>query len=475
MKMSPAILAMLALLSCTKDNAADNTGKDNETELSDIEQFDSIILKSDIEALPEGTLLEKAETNAFCTKLNFSDGKTFYLGKHWSAFVSSDENDYITVNGKSSGHKVVDFPWYTLADNGNWISQGSNTGTSAIPAANPAETRPVVRYIREDYRGCTVYFSDGSRRRMERSIGKEMYVSKSADVMNVYIGEKGDEDFICYPFKKRHRDYVEGAYPSFLDNWGVQLLTLCKKNDDGFSKGTAIFLNGESEMALQVDDGRGNGAKAYVGGTLHGFENIITENGKRALTINVDGREISENGELGLQKAEKIVMTQTSEICQAYTDGNPFARAHRIWTFENGRLTIRVEVEFLRDMQLYQSMFGMLCVLRRWEGNTSNPYLTKWAVKDNNPLSTIEVADGWGSMSKDSGCSAICEYGEMGLSFALVVDEGTRKGGGMMIGTNGNPYNKIYFDLTGNYAAKKGEKLYGQVHWEIEKTRKFTF
>ena len=44
-----------------------------------------------------------------------------------------------------------------------------------------------------------------------------------------------------------------------------------------------------------------------------------------------------------------------------------------------------------------------------------------------------------------------------------------------MIGTNGNPYNKIYFDLTGNYAAKKGEKLYGQVHWEIEKTRKFTF
>ena len=62
---------------------------------------------------------------------------------------------------------------------------------------------------------------------------------------------------------------------------------------------------------------------------------------------------------------------------------------------------------------------------------------------------------------------------EKGLSFALVVDEGTRKGGGMMVGTNGNAYNKIYFDLTGSYSAKKDEKLAARVHWEIEKTRIF--
>ena len=49
----------------------------------------------------------------------------------------------------------------------------------------------------------------------------------------------------------------------------------------------------------------------------------------------------------------------------------------------------------------------------------------------------------------------------------------TYKGGGMMVGTNGNAYNKIYFDLTGSYSAKKDEKLAARVHWEIEKTRIF--
>lgn len=42
-----------------------------------------------------------------------------------------------------------------------------------------------------------------------------------------------------------------------------------------------------------------------------------------------------------------------------------------------------------------------------------------------------------------------------------------------MVGTNGNAYNKIYFDLTGSYYAKKDEKLAARVHWEIEKTRIF--
>ena len=474
MKMASYLLLVLAALACTKENKPETPSDKLPWDgLSDIEQFESTILKSEILALEEDCLLEGAQSNAYCTALTFSSGKTFLLGKRWSAFVSADENDYITINGQASSHKVVDYPWFTISESGNWVSQGTDTGKSAIPAANKAQTEAVVRFVREDRRGCTIHFSDGTTRRMERELNYEMYVSKEADVMYVYIGEEGDKDFVCYPFKKRFRQYKAGAYPSYLDNWGVMGVKLCEKDGDTFSKGTRLFLDGEAELALQVDDGRGNGAKTYVGGTLHGFENIILEGGVRQIGICVDGTTVGEGESLELRKAKKIVMTQKSELCQAYTDSDPFAVASRIWTFENGRLSIEIEVEFLRDTQLYQSMFGMLCVLRRWDADTSAPYLTRWAVKDNQPLSTIEVADGWGSMSKDDHTSSITEYGEKDLSFALVVDEGTRKGGGMMVGTNGNAYNKIYFDLTGSYSAKKDEKLAARVHWEIEKTSEF--
>ena len=285
-----------------------------------------------------------------------------------------------------------------------------------------------------------------------------------------FIGEERDSLFIRYPFKKRYRSWKEGKYPSFLDNWGVMALQLCKKDGEDFLNGTDLFLNGESEMALQVPDGRNNGSYKYVGGSLHGFENILVEDGKRQLTITVDGDNLTEDSVFSLRKASKIVMTQRSELCLAYTNSDPFALAYRIWTFENGILTIRIELTLLKDTAFNQAMFGMMCVLRRWEGDSSKPYLTCKAIKDNVPQTILDVSDGWGSMKKDPYTSRITEFGEKGLSFALVVDEGTRKGGGMMVGTNGNAYNKIYLDLTGKYKAKAGETLIGQVHWEIRKS-----
>lgn len=136
------------------------------------------------------------------------------------------------------------------------------------------------------------------------------------------------------------------------------------------------------------------------------------------------------------------------------------------------RLTIDITLDMLRDMYCHDMMFGMLCVLRRWEGNSAAPYLTRYGVKDNVPDTVHDLRDGWtgGIGNRDSGTRKITEYGEMGWSFALAVD-GSSHGGGMFVGTNGNAYNKIYFDMAHNYSAAAGERFHGRVHWEIERTR----
>lgn len=471
-KIALFLMMILPLVCCGgKNSAGSNPGKPGE--ITDEQKFNTIVSKADFLAIAQGTTISRVEREDLNYNISFSDGTEWLFGRHYAAYVTVDENDIITVNGASSGHKIVDCPYYIISDSGTWICQGEETGTN-VGRISPCKeaSGPYVKYLIDLKKGCKAIFSDGSSAELPRIVKYEMYARKTESRMDVFIGESGDSDFINYPFNKRYRAYSEGAYPSFLDNWGIGALKLCHLRGGEFDAGTDIFLPGEAEMAVQVTNGRDGSKNEYVGGTLHGFENILVKDGKRCLTITVDGREYGENDKFELQKASKIVMTQRSEICQAYTTSNPFAEAYRVWTFENGRLTIRVELKLLRDMHFNQAMFGMMCVLRRWEGKTTMPYLTRYAVKDNSPLCTTEVTDGWGNMPKDRGTSRITEYGEMGWSFALVIDDGTRKSSGsMFVGTNGNAYNKIYYDLTGVYDGVAGETLWGQVHWEIEKTK----
>lgn len=471
-----SILFSLLLFACTP--APQDPGTSDGTEdagRTDAEMFNAMILKSDIENLPAGAYLTGADDTQFETVLTFSNEKKMYIGKHYGAYVAQDADGFITINGVSSKHKVIDCPYYTLSEDGYWVNQGSKTEKIAIPR-EPKEAdkpgSPYLRYLRDTKKNSIAYFSDGSSITLDKPAPVyKMYVTKSASQMDVYIGEADGSSYIKYPFKKRSKTYTEGQYPSFLDNWGIGALVLCEKSGESFNNGTDLFLNGEAELAIQVTDGKDASKNTYVGGTLHGFENITSAGGVRQLTITVDGKTIKEGESFDLVEANKIVMTQDSELCQAYTTTNPFAKARRIWTFENGRLSVEIEVTFLRDMYINQAMFGMLCVLRRWQGSTSQPYLTRYAIKNNKPLEVYDVSDGWGSMSKDHETSKITEYGEKGWSFALVFDGGTYKSnGGMFVGTNGNAYNKIYCDLTGKYNAVAGEVLKGKVHWEIEDT-----
>lgn len=472
MKKILLLVPLLAMfLSCSAGLSEDGP-KDNPPaeELTDEEKFQSLILKSDVPEIATGSVLEEFSLDSYSVGLKFSDGKSFLMGKRFCSFVGSDADGYVTVNGKKQDWRVADCPMYTLSDDGFWLKQGVKTDKRVVQVAPKDAAGEYVLFIENNVRECRFHFSDGTSQAFPYPRTRKMYVSKTASQMDVYIGDEGSSDYIRYPFKKRYSAFSEGVYKCFLDNWGVMALSLCQFSDGKFDAGTPIFLNGEAEMAVSVTDGSDPSKNNYVGGVLHGFENIVEKDGKRGLTITVDGESIGENAVLDLREASKIVMTQSSELCQAYTNSNPFAHAERIWTFENGFLTIKIELTLLRDMHFANGMFGMLCVLRRWQESTSEKYLTSVAVKDSAPLVGLDVKDGWGSMSKDHNASRITEYGEMGWSFALCVDESNRKtNGGMFVGTNGNGYNKIYFDLTGSYDAKAGEVLSGQVHWEIER------
>jgi len=459
------------LFSCASKVSTDKDGnKEKEEGLSDVEMFNSVILKKDVEKIAPGSTLAGITQDPLCQTLRFSDGTSLVMGKRYGALVGNDDDGFVTVNGKSQSFRVAGYPLYTLSSEGEWLSQGNPTGKTVF-STTPSDVSGVyVRFAINSVKEFLFQFSDGTSIAFPYPSERVMYVKKSASQMDVYIGRDGSSEFIQYPFKKRCSAFLPGVYKCFLDNWGVAALRLCAFNDGKFDSGTELFLNGEAEMAVSVTDGSDSSKNTYVGGVLHGFENIVEKGGKRGLTITVDGVDVPEDGTLELRKASKVVMTQSSELCQAYTNTNPFAHAERVWTFEDGRLTVRIELTLLRDMHFAQGMFGMLCVLRRWKGSTSENYLTSIAVKDNDPLKAIDVTDGWGSMSKDHATTRITEYGDKGWSFALCVDEATLKpNGGMFVGTNGNAYNKIYFDLTGAYDAKAGEVLSGQVHWEIER------
>lgn len=450
----------------------DNVKK--EGRLTEKHRFNSVIPAKTVASLPSGTTMTGVEKDGLSYVLKFSDGSRARLGTHFSAYVDVDTDDNIMVNGRNSGHKIVDVPWYTISDKGTWVNQGTDTGIGIADISNaPKAKEPYVKYFIRTRKECKAIFSDGMTRILPYTFEYEMYAKKTEGRMDIYIGETGDTDFINYPFKKRFREYKENEYPSAIDNWGIGALNLCKKDGETFGGEVAIFLGGEAELAASVTDGKDPSKCTYVGGTLHGFESVKVENGKRQLMINVDGQEFGEADTFSLAKVNKIVISQKSEMCQAYTTTNPFAEVTRMWTFENGRLTVRIDMKILRDIEFAQAMFGMVCVLRRWEGDTKNKYLTRYAVKDSEPLKAYDVSDDFANnMQKDPAPRKITEYGEMGWSFALAVDEADPyTSGGMFVATNRNAYNKIYFDRVGKHYAKAGEVISAQVHWEIEKTR----
>ena len=437
----------------------------------------NLVLRSAFAPFESDVITDIEMTSDGIFTVSFLSGGSIAFDNFNHGYVTVGADDYLYVNGHRSDYKYIGIPYYTVGADGFWYKDGEATRERATPANFDAASGDVYLVNALDGpRKVRFQFSDGSVLDIPRERRPDLYVSKSASRMEIYVSTGDDGNFLCYPFYKRYRTYSEGAYPSFYDNWGMGAVELHRRSGEAFSKTAALFLNGEAEMAINVPRADNPSTYTYVGGTLHGFEQIVSDASGRALSISIDGQSVEEGSSFSLKKAGTVEMTQKSLLYQSYSNSDPWAEVSRRWSFEDGDLHISVSVKLLRDMSIKQAQFGMLCVLRRWLGSASNNYLTRYAIKDNLPFNVFDVSDGWQTGSPlarvDAATSRITEYGERGLSFALVIDNGTRKEkGGMFCGTNGNAYNKIYCDLTGAYEAKAGEILSASVHWEIDTIR----
>lgn len=450
--------------------------------------------KAFFSSLPSGTSCKGLESlkddSGFI--VSFSNDSTYKLERTRSALVTIGGNNgqemqdrcwYINGNKQNDKQFISDSPYYTVGANGNWFCDGADTKTRAVPANADADKYDIyVTSIIKMPTFIEVLFSDGSRLsypRTDRSY--EMYVEKTATELNVYIdaskpGNSTAKKWIKYPLVKRYRAYEANKYPSFYDNWGMMLPVLCSKSGNTFTKQLDLFLSGESESTLRTADGK-DGTFRASGGSTHGFENIKAPDGVRAISFEVDGTKYSESSTIGLTSASKIVVTMRSEMCCAYTNSNPYVDVTKVWTFENGKLSIGITYDFTREIVASVGKFGMVCCKRLvTAGATESGYITRLAVKGNRPANVVNIEEGWSNSnlsSIDYNCSRITEYGDKGLFFALVVDTPVlRPKSGMFVATNGNNYNKIYYEAFGTESTRNtmnaGDRVQGLVHWEIE-------
>lgn len=296
------------------------------------------------------------------------------------------------------------------------------------------------------------------------------FVKKDSTSLTVFFANKKGS-YIAYPLVKRYKNFQEGAYPSFLDNWGIENVSEYTFDNGIMNKKAQLYQNGEAELAInlpRVDTEE----DTYVGGNAHGFENIVNENNGREFVILVDNVKVNENDVFSLKSCSKVEVYQHSKLYQAYSNSNPFADVTKKWVFYEGKVSITTTVKMLRDMSIRQAQFGMMCVYRRLNGKSGEPYLTNKAIKDTKPYQTFIIEDNWNVpelRSMDHDACRVIEFGDYGLGFIMEIENDNRKtNGGMFVHNNGTgAYNKIYFDLTGDYQANKGEILKATQIWSI--------
>ena len=302
----------------------------------------------------------------------------------------------------------------------------------------------------------------------------KLYAAKASTRLSLYY-HIGRNQYIHYPLNYRQAGYTAGTYPSYYDNWGIGQPSLCTFDGISMTEVATLFNPAEAELAINLPRSGGDESNVYVGGSAHGFENIKVVDGVRQFIILVNGIGVGESATFDLKPIQSAEVVQDTELVQAYANSNPFADARKHWVFNSEGLFITTKVKVIRALAFKQAQFGMFGIFRHWLGSSANDYLTNRAVKDNSPFIVYDVSDGWESdpgnaslRQNDKYCTRISMWGERPLGAALVItNSNVKSNGGMHVGTNSNAYNKIYFDLTGQYTPQVDEELYATQKWEI--------
>ena len=285
----------------------------------------------------------------------------------------------------------------------------------------------------------------------------ERYYIKTSNELKVFY-KRASQDYICYHLYKRYMDWNQsvaddGTNPNYYDNWGIEMLTQESYNNGVFKTIRNLYLEGETELALQIK------GEAYIGGKAHGYENISKTDGIRDFQIFINGTLIGETSESqGIFDNIEINMRTLLSRMQTKTN---ICQANKQWIFSKDGLRINIGIKFLvEDLEVAHCQMPMLLCLRK----NGNLQITDKAVKGNNIYKIYDVSeDNWvdepanmplRARSKDA--KYIREWSD-DFSFTLSIEEATYKeGGGMFVTTNQGAYNKIYNDI-GSYTTNTND------------------
>lgn len=418
--------------------------------------------------------------------LDFSNGSSFLFDSSVCGLVRVSEDGFWEINGNKTSYRHASVDFMEIGPNNRWMLNGSDTGERAVARNMSAGPNDIyVANIVESARRITLNFNNGSYLVYPKKISWGLKVEKTANLMYVYMGHSNSDNWIRYKFSHRTKNVDSpDTYPNHLDNWGLGQPARCTRSGSSFvvPARPELFLNGESEAAVQLADVRGN--STYTGGTLHGWENILDSGSGREIFFWIDGVPVGETDVIALKEASRVDVEQHTRIARAYGDpaADQYATIVKKWSFQDGRPTIYVEYTFTDDVYLNQSKFGMMCVMRRDESDNS-VYMSRLVRKNNDPHNMYNVEDGWNVkadpgydarsysaiVSNDRETTRVEEYGDAGFSFAMELDESSpRTSGGFNVGTNGNNYNKIYFDIAYKQNVTASQKIHSTIHWEID-------
>lgn len=333
----------------------------------------------------------------------------------------------------------------------------------------------VVNYVDVYWEGRSRSFLHPNEESELKNSSPKLMVEKTETKMTIFVNVAGTRKYIAYPLIHRTLPFSSGSYPSFYDNWGVKDVYIATYDGIDMHEEIRLFDDGEAELAINIESGT-SAENKYVGGHHHGFENIIVGSDGREFAILIDNKKIDENANVPLTQVSEIIVKQNTELCQAYTNTNPFAKSSKTWLFTKEGLTFKNDVEITRSLPIQNAQMGMFCVFRRQDGNTSKPYVTNKAIKDNKPFKVHDTSDGWDSsyygelMNPDYRCKKIIEYGEMGIGFSMEVsdDNVVPYKGGMFVATNNGKYNKMYYQNCGlGHTPNIGDILRATITWKI--------
>lgn len=303
-----------------------------------------------------------------------------------------------------------------------------------------------------------------------------MLVRKTSETLQVGLNIPSSPYYVVYNLVKRYKAYQEGAYPSFMDNWGLKKPFVGKVANGMFVQVDRIFSDGEAEIAVGVTDPNQPQYSAIVGGAAHGFDNIINTDGNRGFLLLVDSKKIDEDSELDMRPCQEVTLLQHSELCQAYTNSNPWANAIKLWILTPTSAKLKCSISILRDIKIFNGYMGMFCVERHFNGDASAPYMTSKIIKNNHPFKVFVCEDGWSDNSlqiADSECTEVTLYGDTDYGYAVrVLQSSKTKGHGMFVHYNSpsNTYNKVYPQVAANYDAKTGDVISNEVEFVIRKS-----